>query len=195
MSSQQLSAAWNVVLLAAAATVGFAGCGSTQSPEKRVEQALDQGGVAKHETYPLAGKVTIDGQPPSAHGKGVVILALYETSKPELTWEQRPQVLVQPDGSFAFTSYFKGDGVAPGQYVVTIAQLKSRGKRGFYGPDELQNLYNDPEVNAKKPEFSIDHKAPGKSDYQFDLKIAGVEPVKTPGAHAMKEIISVERRK
>jgi hypothetical protein len=78
---------------------------------------------------------------------------------------------------------------------VTIAQLKSRGKRGFYGPDELQNLYNDPEVNAKKPEFSIDHKAPGKSDYQFDLKIAGVEPVKTPGANAMKEIISVERRK
>lgn len=75
-----------------------------------------------------------------------------------------------------------GDGVKTGTYVVTFAQPKLVGERRR-GPDALENLYNDPDKNAQVPEFKIDHQAPEKKDYVFDLKVAGM-PRGTTGPHS-----------
>jgi len=58
----------------------------------------------------------------------------------------------------------------------------------FEPPDELQNLYNDPENNAKVPEFNVEIKSPGRSDWQFDLAVAGKEPVTNPGSKAITKL-------
>ena len=53
---------------------------------------------------------------------------------------------------------------------------------GFVGPDQLMNLYSDPDTNGQIPEFKIDHKPPGKKDYAFNLAVAGKEPAE-PGKY------------
>ena len=62
--------------------------------------------------------------------------------------------------------------------------LKTNG-RGYVGPDQLKNLYNDPDTNGQNPDFRIEHKPPGKKDYHFDLAVAGKEPAQ-PGKFAMQ---------
>jgi hypothetical protein len=52
------------------------------------------------------------------------------------------------------------------------------------GPDKLNNLYNDPERNKDNPEFMVDVADPGRTDYQFNLSVAGKDPIKTPGKFA-----------
>jgi len=98
--------------------------------------------------------------------------------------------MVRGDGSFAFTSYVAGDGLPEGRYVVVMARLKKEAgpHRWFDGPDGLKNLYNDPEVNARRPEFVIDHKSPGRRDYLFDLKIEGKPAVVKPSPNALTEL-------
>ena len=91
------------------------------------------------------------------------------------------------DGFFRFSSYGIGDGEPAGTYVIVFAALTDKKKHGYVGPDELKNLYNDPEKNEKIPEFKIDHKAPGKADYEFNLKVAGSEK-QTPGSQALTSI-------
>jgi hypothetical protein len=76
----------------------------------------------------------------------------------------------------------------PGKYVLTFALLKQKGKFGLVGPDRLNNLYNDPDKNATVEGFTIDHQAPGKSDYVFDLKVAGKD-AGTLGPHSITNIV------
>jgi hypothetical protein len=93
--------------------------------------------------------------------------------------------LAREDGSFRFTE----DGIRPGHYVLLFAVLKRKGQGNFVGPDQLNNLYNDPDVNAKDfPQFVIDHQKPGKKDYQFNLEVAGKAPVASPSSHAVTKV-------
>jgi hypothetical protein len=55
-------------------------------------------------------------------------------------------------------------------------------------PDELKNLYNDPEKNKNDPAFLFEVQPPGRTDYQFDLAVAGKDPVKTPGSYAVTHV-------
>jgi hypothetical protein len=90
-------------------------------------------------------------------------------------------------------SYERGDGVPTGSYVVLFAELiptplmATKRSKGLRGPDGLMNLYNDPDRNKQDVQFKIDITPPGKSDYAFDLKVAGKEAA-TPGPHAVTEI-------
>jgi hypothetical protein len=68
--------------------------------------------------------------------------------------------------------------------VMLFAQLGYNPRMGFFGADGLKNLYNDPDVNSKKPEFVIDHRAHGKTDYSFNLSVAGETPPAAPGPKA-----------
>src|ERR1700691_4033228 len=87
----------------------------------------------------------------------------------------RPHTSVGATGEFSFQSYVAHDGVEPGTYIVTFAKLRKRDS-SLVGPDGFQNLYNDAERNQQQyPELKIEHHAPGKKDYIFDLKIAGRE--------------------
>jgi hypothetical protein len=108
----------------------------------------------------------------------------YDASKPGVPTASNSFVTAAPDGSFEFPS----GGLPPGKYVVLFAQLEFRPKDGWRGPDALMNLYNDPEINAKRPDFNIDHQAPGRTDYTFNLTVAGETPLAAPSPKALIRI-------
>jgi hypothetical protein len=99
------------------------------------------------------------------------------------------------DGTFEFTTYSPGDGVPLGKYVVGFVALHATKKgRGagpasgvvpYHGPDGLKNLYNDPDKNKDIPEFLVDVTQPGRTDYDFNLTVAGKEAGRA-GPHALK---------
>jgi hypothetical protein len=165
------------------------GCGPP-NPQQRINAELERTGQKLAAVAPLSGRVTIDGQPPSSILKDKsqkLVVMLCDVSKPDQRPDHRPHVNANPDGSFRFASYGIDDGVPPATYVFVFAVLTDQRKQGYVGPDELKNLYNDPEKNEKIPDFKIDHKAPGKSDYEFNLKLAGNENP-TPGSKALTSI-------
>jgi hypothetical protein len=169
---------WSLLLVLAAA----AGCSGRQSPEQRIKLALEQAGMTATPLYPIAGTVTIDSLPPTFDSpKKHLVITLYDPQKPD---KKHLHTLASEDGSFRFTE----DGIGPGHYVLAFAVLRRKGPQNFVGPDALNNLYNDPDVNAAKfPQFVIDHQAPGKKDYEFNLEFAGKDPITSPGPHAVTQ--------
>jgi hypothetical protein len=159
------------------------GCSKQQSVAARIQKAYDVAGMKRTSSFKLEGTVTIDGALPERKKPlDRLIVMLYDPQKPDVPMERRPFCLVREDGHFKFSE----DGIAPGHYVLAFALLRRKGAGNFRGPDQLNNLYNDPDVNAKTyPEFVIDHQAPGKTDYQFDLRVAGKDAVESPGPLAV----------
>lgn len=132
--------------------------------------------------YPIAGMVTIDGLPPTFDDpKKHLIVTLYDPQKPD---EKHLHCLARPDGTFKFTE----DGIGPGHYVLAFAVLRRKGPGNFVGPDALNNLYNDPDANQKDATFVIEHQAPGKKSYEFNLDVAGRPPIESPGPHAVTKV-------
>jgi hypothetical protein len=145
--------------------------------EERLEQALKNAGAKRVAVFPLAGTVTVDGQPPS--GASVVLVMLSDPNKPDTPRTRRRFARCDSDGTFAFTTYMRGDGVETGDYVVTFVQIKTTRALKYAGPDEFGNLYSDP----RKSEFKIEHRQPGRKDLEFDLQIAGRVPVEAAPAN------------
>ena len=167
------------------------GCGSSMSPTQRVEKELSVIGLGRHELYPFAGKVLVDGLPPQSKTPDqTVVVVLFNRAQPDLRVASRPHANCNKQGEFWFSTYSPKDGLESGEYVVAIAQLSLQ-ERGhnLLGPDGFQNLYNDPDKNEKEPEFAVKHVSPGKSDYVFDLKLAGREPVTTPGPRSVTQLL------
>jgi hypothetical protein len=167
------------------------GCSRTQSPDQALNASLASQGQSKTAVYPLAGKVTIDGQPPQSFktSRSRLVIMLYDPSQPNLRIGQRPHETVNSEGNFAFHAYDRADGVPPGKYIVTFALLNFTTKRGYLGPDQLKNEYNDPDRNQNVPELNIDHQTPGKKNYEFDLKVPSGDPLPA-GPKALTEIRS-----
>jgi hypothetical protein len=164
------------------------GCGSaTQSSQQALDrQYKDNPQLQRPNLARFSGTVTVDGQTPT---KGtVIVVVLNDPKKPAPRNKPNQYAIADPDGHFEFSTSLKGDGTLPGSYIVTFAELHPHGRRGFFSPDELKNLYNDPDKNAGNAEFQLDLKPPGKTDFTMDLKVAGEEVVNTPGANATTEI-------
>jgi hypothetical protein len=161
-----------------------AGCNKTQTSQQALDAQLQTLHIQKEPLGPFAGRVTIDGQPPAIErGKSLVVI-LYDPKNPE----KRPQYAAcHKDGRFSFYTYSTGDGVRLGSYVVLFAGLRFSRQKGLVGPDGLKNLYNDPDKNAQDKDFVVTVDAHGKTDYDFNLQIAGKEPG-TPGPHSVTEI-------
>jgi len=126
-SGHALAALASTVALVAA--VVLTGCG--------------QSGPPRVTTHLTKGSVTYQGQPVSG-----AFLALHPKANP------RPDVptstaIVQPDGSFAATTYDAGDGVPEGDYVVTIQWRKATKSGGEFvpGPNLLPAKYGQPETS------------------------------------------------
>jgi hypothetical protein len=171
-----------------------------QTEQEAVEQYYKNNPKAEPTRVPVAkvaGRVSIDGQPPAEDLRLFVVL-----SDPEHLEKQgdTPQMFAQcdPQGNFAFTMYYTGDGVPYGKYVASFVELRrkilpvrARSPRPllyFVEPDELKNLYNDPEKNKNDPVFVLDVQPPGRTDYRFDLAVEGKDPVKTPGPYAVTHV-------
>jgi hypothetical protein len=189
-----------------------AGCNKNVSPnEARDKQFAENSGYKKVNVAKFSGKVTVDGQPPTKDAKLFVILNdfshLDENAK---RTAPRLYTACDPEGNFGFTTNELHDGVATGKYVVTFVELPipqsggaaadghfkvPKGLGGgaakkYHGPDELKNLYNDPDKNVKEDKYVLDLKPPGKDDYQFELSVAGKDVVPL-GPNAVKEIKTV----
>jgi hypothetical protein len=156
------------------------------------------------ETAKFSGQVLIDGQPPPT-GTALWVFLNDPKHLDAITNKHPPDLSIgcDRDGKFSFTTLFKGDGVPSGKYIVTFLCLRPTqlpGRRGrlasnprnrltlLVGPDELHNLYNDPEKNAEISEFSLDLTPPGKDGYEFDLAVAGRDEA-TPGRYAITNLI------
>jgi len=173
----------SVCLVAACACVAAVGCTRQQSTADRIKQAAESTGIKLATVYPLAGTVTVDSQPAELKSRkwSVVVMAC-DASKPNGS-ATGPFVSVRSDGAFEFPD----GGIPPGKYVLLFAALQRNKKKGWVGPDALKNLYNDPDVNGKKEQFTIDHQAPGKTNYAFNLNVAGETPAQ-PGPRALTHI-------
>jgi hypothetical protein len=170
-----LGARKGVPLLAIFCLVAL-GCSSKSD---RAEQAYRDAGLQKLDVARVAGIVTVDGGAPSPF----TLVMLWDPKKPD---GGVFHAICDSNGQFEFTSYERGDGVPPGQYVVLFAQFNPSRRLGeFEPPDLLHNLYNDPDKNT--PEHQITVSAPGRDDYHFDLTVAGASPA-TPGPHSITEI-------
>jgi hypothetical protein len=169
------------------------GCNSQRSGNQALDdQFKDNPQFKKTAVAKFAGTVPVDGQPPAKEWKLYVILTDAQHLD-ENAHADKPRLCAPCDseGKFAFGTYDKADGVAVGKYVVTFVELhapvaktfggKSRGavsmgaRPSYLGPDELKNLYNDPDKNKDEPTFNVDLQPPGKDNYTFDLAVAGKE--------------------
>ena len=155
------------------------GCGGRESTAQRIEKAYESAGMSPVTAYPLGGTITVDNESPAAKSETARLVAVaYDSTKPDAKASGSATALVKPDGSFEFPL------LPPGKYVMLFAQLGYNPRMGFFGTDGLKNLYNDPDVNSKKPEFLIDHQPPGKRDCTFNLLVAGETPPAAPGPKA-----------
>jgi hypothetical protein len=174
------------------------GCGRTQTAEQALARQFEQHPEFKKATLAkFSGHVTVDGMPPANDAQLFVILN--DPKNPEEAAHSKLPTLFSIcdlEGKFSFRTYLAGDGVTAGKYVLTFVALHSSAKSGhrvmggalFSPPDELKNLYNDPDQNAKQEKFNLDLQPPGKGDYEFDLAVAGEQPVETPGPNAWTRI-------
>jgi hypothetical protein len=164
-----------------------AGCTKTTSSEERLNEGLKAAGMSKSTLGKVAGVVTIDGKTLEEAGftSRDFVAILYDLKNPPSPKNPLLFTLINPDGTFEFSTYDKGDGVPVGSYMLLFDALKfSRApKREYHEPDRLKNLYNDPD----KSTFPIEVKEAGKTDYQFDLTVEGKEPG-TPGPKAVTKI-------
>jgi hypothetical protein len=150
-----------------------AGCSSGQTANQAIDKAWESAGQKREAVYPLAGKVTVDGLPPDLAQWEWIVMMLKDPANPKANGPIR---LISRSGEFAFGTFAKDDGVKAGTYIATFSKLKRGQQKEYPGPDQFQNLYDDPDRNLKEsPELKIDHRPPGKKDYEFDLKIAGRE--------------------
>ncbi len=172
-----------VTILAVCACAGAVGCSKQTSTADRIKQAAEESGIKPTTVYPLAGSVTVDSQAAALKSRkwSVVVMAC-DASKPDAP-AAGTYVPVKSDGTFEFPD----GGIPAGKYVLVFAALQRNKRKGWVGPDALNNLYNDPTVNAKKEQFNIDHQAPGKTNYSFNLSVAGEAPQK-PGPKALTHI-------
>jgi hypothetical protein len=185
------------------------GCGQSSNSGSSDDTAfLKNAEFPRERLAKFSGKVTVDGQPPKKDCKVFVIL-----TDPQRLDENAHGMLPKyfapcdAEGNFGFSTYDRHDGVPVRKYVVTFVELHAfkqssrpagKGQKSgtpapsagtaFAQPDELKNLYSDPDTNVKDSKFLLDLQPPGKDDYHFDLVVKGKEPVLKPAPHAVLKL-------
>ena len=100
-----------------------------------------RGGPPRNSTHKVTGTVIVDGQPPMSS----VQLTCHPTQGMNTKFPATTNAISDPDGKFAFSTYESGDGVPPGEYIVTIAWREFNPvQMSFGGPDRLNGRYSDP---------------------------------------------------
>lgn len=119
-----------MIVLGGALYLSVVGCGDEPRAAARVV------------TYPVHGKLLIDGVP--AMG---AMVKLYSEQKPGRV----PTALVRADGSFSASFYDNEDGAPAGQYKVLVVWMQPPPEGGM-PQDRLQGQFLDP----RKPVRSVE---------------------------------------
>jgi len=150
----------------------FVGCGDS-APDN----------VVKKVTKPASGKFLIDGVAPGLAGKeGTdnpphyhVVLKLYPKGRAITKEDVFPSAEVDPmTGSYSFATYNQGDGIPPGDYIITFESLQ-QAIIGRYkiGPDRFKNNFSNPVTQDQKYSVKIDEAAKDKIELpQIDIKMS-----------------------
>jgi hypothetical protein len=98
-------------------------------------------------TYPVRGRVTVDGKPP---GSALQIechpVAGMDTRNPTVSRTESDEA-----GNFKISTYAAGDGVPAGDYVLTVTWLTfNLMSRDYTGPDKLNGRYADAKTSDLK---------------------------------------------
>jgi hypothetical protein len=181
-----------------------AGCSGKLTPEQELDAAFKANPEFKRvQVAKYSGQVTVDGQVPDKNSRLFVVL--FDADKYKDSKTAIREASVGPDGHFSFTTYLKDDGAPIGKHIVCFVDPRSgvaAGERNrkrslgrpsvplVAGADALKNLYNDPEVNGKDPQFQIDLQAPGVTDANFNLLVAGKDAPRTPGQYAITKLVT-----
>jgi hypothetical protein len=165
--------------------LGAGGCSHVPSESEAIKKSLEVNGRSELSVVKFSGTVTIDNQPPVVDRRNPFFVIAYDPKNPPKGRQLPFSARCDKNGHFEFNTYGTGDGLPAGSYVVLFAQPKVQG-------DGLKNLYNDPDKNAKDERFQINLTPPGKTDWVFDLAVAGKEPNTTPGEHS---VMADRRRK
>jgi hypothetical protein len=98
-------------------------------------------------TFPVVGKVTVDGAAPTS----AVQVQCHAASSVDSEHPTFSQTETKEDGSFEISTYESGDGVPEGEYVLTFVwQEFNLFNRSYSGPDKLNNRYADPKTSEIK---------------------------------------------
>ncbi len=101
----------------------------------------------KKETVPVSGYVTVDGTVPDSP----ITVKFHPVGGIDQEHPTISQTLTGDNGQFAVSTYEEGDGVPPGEYVVTFFWGKFNAmSMSFAGPDQLKNRYATPEKSPIK---------------------------------------------
>jgi hypothetical protein len=173
-SAHDLSIGLTLLVLLSAA-----GCSRVQSEHEALKKSLEVNGRSELAVVKFSGTVTVDNQPPAIDRRNPLLVFAYDPKNPPKGRQTPFSTRCDKNGHFEFNTYSTGDGLPAGSYVVLFAQPSTE------GGDGLKNLYNDPDKNAKEERFQINLTSPGKTDWAFDLAVAGKDPVTTPGEHAV----------
>lgn len=173
------------VTLMALALVLTIGCNHRDSADQALDKALLTQGVARQHVAKFSGIVTVDGQPPGikVYDKHRIVLMLYDPKNPPSA--NHPilfaDCMPEPaDGSFEFSTYDRGDGVPPGEYIALFVDMPTSWGGGYKGVDRFNNRFNDPDRNAQIDQFKVDLTEPGRTDWQFNLA-TDEPPPSSPG--------------
>jgi hypothetical protein len=113
-----------------------------------VATSCGEEGPYQKETIPVSGRIVVDGKPP---GSTIQILA-HEKGGMDKEHPTVTQGTAAEDGTFSMTTYTTGDGMPPGEYVLTFTWQEFRPfSMSYGGPDKLKGRYSDP----KKSEITL----------------------------------------
>ena len=99
----------------------------------------------RKETFPVKGKVLVDGQP--VENLAVVCIRLSEADKEHPT---ESQCFTQKDGRFEIGTYESKDGVPEGEYALTFRWGEWNLFTKSYDGDKLNDRYTDPQNPVAK---------------------------------------------
>lgn len=120
-------------VLTLALSIFVAGCGGEEPFRKQ--------------TYPVVGKVTVDGKPPGS----AVQIECHPASGMDAQHPTVSQTESDPEGNFKISTYAAGDGVPAGEYTLTFTWLEFNiMSRSYGGPDKLNGKYSDPKTSEIK---------------------------------------------
>lgn len=144
-------------------TILFIGCNPKMSETERIRHEAEKSRV---KAVPINGVVLVDGKPQEN-----ILVSVYKEGQAK-PLSPNVHVAASPDGRFSFSTYANGDGLVPGNYLLTFEWHKIRlrsSKTLFEGPDKLNGRYSNPARSDFKLQV-VENQAQQEIEFQLKSK-------------------------